>query len=79
MDRFRQGEWNLPRVFLEDAVVLDLAQTVNVSNFCVGIIDGTQIEHEVMREITLAHIHFVLKSRTSLERLSAVFDLCSEI
>jgi len=76
MDKFRKGEWNLPRVFSDDAVVPDLAQTVNLSNFCVGIIDGTQIEREVMREITSAHMHFVLKSRTILKRLFAYFDPC---
>jgi len=55
-DEFRKPEWNLPRIFSDVVVVLDLAQTVNLSHFCVGIIDGTQIEHEVMREITSAHI-----------------------
>jgi len=69
MDEFRKPELNLPRVFSDDVVVLDLAQTVNLSHFCVGINGGTQIEHEVMREITSAHMHLVLKSRAILKLL----------
>jgi hypothetical protein len=52
-------------------VVHDLAQIVNLWNLCVGSIDGTQIERAVMREITSAHRHFTLKSRTFLEHLFA--------
>ena len=59
-----------PRIF-GCAVVHDLAQIVNLWNLCVGSIDGTQIEREVMREITSAHMHFTLQSRTFLEHLFA--------
>ena len=41
LEGFRKGERNLPRVFSDDTFVLDLAQTVNLSNFFVGIIDCT--------------------------------------
>jgi len=75
-DEFRKSELNLPRVFSDYVVVLDLAQTVNLSHFCVGIIDGTQIEYEVTREITSAHMQFVLKSRAILKLLFVCCDAC---